>query len=233
MRNRWITVTAVGGLVLAAFWQAGASGPEGFEDSLVRESYGMGALIGGQLRGDISDVDPAAFLDGLGDALKGRELALAPEEIAEAVSDYEARRVAAYEESIRELASENARAGEAFRTAFAEEDGVTTLESGLQFKVLSAGEGDVPEANATVRVHYRGSLIDGTEFDSSYGLAEPAKFPLARVIPGFTEALSQMPVGSKWKVVLPPELAYGERGMGERIEPNATLIFELELIEIV
>jgi len=233
MRNRWITVTAASGMVLAAFWQAGASGAKALEDSLVRESYGMGALIGGQLRGDVSDVDPTAFLEGLGDALEGRELALAPEEIAQVVADYEARRVAAFQQEIRQLASENAQAGEAFRAAFAEEDGVTTLESGLQFKVLAAGDGDVPKADATVRVHYRGSLIDGTEFDSSYGWGEPAKFPLARVIPGFGEALSQMPVGSKWKVVVPPELAYGEQGMGERIEPNATLVFELELIEIV
>lgn len=233
MRNRWITMTAAGGLVLAAFWQAGASGPEGLEDPLTRESYGMGALIGGHLRGDVIDVDPAAFLEGLGDAMQGRELSLAPEQIVEAVSSYEARRVAAFEEGIRKLASENASAGEAFRTAFAEEEGVTTLASGLQFKVLESGEGKIPGADATVRVHYRGNLIDGTEFDSSYGLDEPARFALAGVIPGFSEALRQMSVGSKWKVVVPPELAYGEQGMGGRIEPNTTLVFELELIEIV
>ena len=233
MRNRWITMTAASGLVLAAFWQAGVSNSEGLEGPLIRESYGMGALIGGQLRTDIRDVDAAAFLQGLGDALEGRELSLAPEEVAEAVAGYEARRTAAFEAQVRTVASENASAGEAFRGAFAEEEGVTTLESGLQFKVLEVGEGDVPGAQATVRVHYRGSLIDGTEIDSSYDLGEPARFSLARAIPGFSEALSQMPVGSKWKVVVPPELAYGERGMGARIEPNATLVFELELIEIV
>ena len=136
MRNRWITMTTASGLVLAAFWQAGVSNSEGLEDPLIRESYGMGALIGGQLRTDIRDVDAAAFLEGLGDALEGRELSLVPEEVAEAVAGYEARRTAAFEAQVRKVASKNASAGEAFRGVFAAEEGVTTLESGLQFKVL-------------------------------------------------------------------------------------------------
>ena len=233
MRNRWILTTAASGLVLAGYWHASASGPEGFEDPVVRESYGMGAMIGDRLRSDVTDVDPAAFLKGLGDAMEARELSLTPEQISEAVTGYEERRVAAFEARLRSLAKKNADEGAAFRATFGEKEGVTTLPSGLQYKVLAQGKGEVPDGEATVRVHYRGHLIDGTEFDSSYELGEPARFSLHRVIPGFSEALSQMPEGSTWKVVVPPELAYGEQGAGPRIEPNSTLVFELELIEVV
>ncbi|HJO24583.1 MAG: FKBP-type peptidyl-prolyl cis-trans isomerase [Myxococcota bacterium] len=232
MRTRWITMTAISGMALAGCWQAGASAPEGLEEPIARQSYGMGALVGSQLSQDITGVDRAAFVRGLSDAMEGRELALDAPELTAAVADYEAGRQAAFEEQIQAVAEENANSGKAFRDAFATEDGVTTLASGLQYRVLKEGEGENPAPDATVRVHYRGSLIDGTEFDSSYAQGEPVQFPLARVIPGFSEALSRMSVGSKWKVVVPPELAYGEQGAGPHIEPNSTLVFEIELIEV-
>ena len=233
MRIRWITTTAIAGMAMAGCWQADASGPEGLEDPIARQSYGMGALVGSQLSQDITGVETSAFVKGLSDAMEGRDLALDIPQLAAAVSDYEAGRQAAFEAQIQALSQENATSGKTFREAFAAEEGVTTLASGLQYKVLKQGDGENPAPDATVSVHYRGSLIDGTEFDSSYAQGEPVRIPLARVIPGFSEALSRMSVGSKWKVVVPPELAYGEQGAGPQIAPNSTLVFELELIEVV
>ena len=232
MRIRWITMTAISGMALAGCWQAGASAPDGIEDPIARQSYGMGALIGSQLSQEITGIETEAFVKGLTDAMEGRELALDVPQLTAAIAEYEASQKAAFNEQMQVLAEENAASGKSFRDAFAAEDGVTTLASGLQYKVLKQGDGENPAPDATVRVHYRGSLIDGTEFDSSYTQGEPASFPLARVIPGFSEALSRMNVGSKWKIVVPPELAYGEQGAGQHIAPNATLVFEVELLEI-
>ena len=232
MRIRWITMTAISGMALVGCWQAGATAPEGLEDPIDRQSYGMGALIGSQLSQDITGVETGAFVKGLTDAMEGRELALDVPQLAAAVTEYEASRQAAFEEQMKAVADANAASGQTFRDAFANQDGVITLASGLQYQVIAEGEGETPASDATVQVHYRGSLIDGTEFDSSYAQGEPARFPLARVIPGFSEALSRMSVGSKWKIVVPPELAYGEQGAGEFIAPNSTLVFEVELIEI-
>jgi len=232
MRIRWITMTAISGMVLAGCWQAGATAPEGLEDPIAQQSYGMGALVGSQLSQDITGVETAAFVKGLTDAMEGRELALDVPQLAAAISDYEARQQAAFEQQMQAVAQENAASGQTFRNSFATEEGVTTLASGLQYKVLKQGDGENPAPDATVQVHYRGSLIDGTEFDSSYAQGEPVRFPLARVIPGFSEALSRMSVGAKWKIVVPPELAYGEQGVGTHIAPNSTLVFEVELIEV-
>jgi FKBP-type peptidyl-prolyl cis-trans isomerase FklB len=109
---------------------------------------------------------------------------------------------------------------------------VVTLPSGLRYKVLKEGSGKQPTADDTVKVHYRGTLVDGTEFDSSFSRNQPAVFPVSRVIPGWTEALQLMKEGAKWQLVLPPELAYGDKGAGPRIGPNATLVFEVELLEV-
>jgi FKBP-type peptidyl-prolyl cis-trans isomerase FklB len=131
------------------------------------------------------------------------------------------------------LAEENLRKGKEFLAANAAAEGVKTLESGLQYKILSKGEGAVPTQEDTVKVHYRGTLIDGTEFDSSYQQGQPAEFPVAGVIPGWVEVLQLMHEGEKLQVAIPPQLAYGENGAPPVIEPNTVLIFELELLEIV
>jgi FKBP-type peptidyl-prolyl cis-trans isomerase len=138
--------------------------------------------------------------------------------------------VAAMQASIKEKAQKNLADGEKFLTENKTKEGVKTTESGLQYKVLEAGEGPSPKAGDTVTVHYRGTFVDGTEFDSSYQRGEPATFPLTGVIPGWTEALQLMKKGSKWMLFIPSELAYGERGAGNRIPPNSTLIFEVELL---
>ena len=127
---------------------------------------------------------------------------------------------------------ENKAAGEKFLAENKTKEGVVTTESGLQYKVIKAGKGEIPTKESTVKVHYKGTLIDGTEFDSSYKREEPTSFRADRVIAGWTEALTMMPVGSKWELYIPQELAYGVRGAGEQIKPFSTLIFEVELLEI-
>jgi FKBP-type peptidyl-prolyl cis-trans isomerase len=127
---------------------------------------------------------------------------------------------------------ENLAAGTAYLEQNRAKPGVTTTASGLQYEVLRAGDGERPSAESVVRIHYRGTLIDGTEFDSSYGRGEPAEFPIDGVIAGFSEALRLMPVGSQWRIVIPSDIAYGPSGSGP-IGPNSTLIFEIELLEIV
>ena len=131
-----------------------------------------------------------------------------------------------------ELAEENLSQGEAFLAENGKREGVISLPSGLQYEVIHDVSGDTPEATDTVVTHYRGTLIDGKEFDSSHRRGEPASFPVNRVIPGWTEALQLMTVGSKWKLFIPSNLAYGEGGAGKVIGPNATLIFEIELLGI-
>lgn len=132
----------------------------------------------------------------------------------------------------KQLAEENLSQGEEFLAENGKREGVISLPSGLQYEVIQDGNGDVPTATNTVVTHYRGTLISGVEFDSSYSRGEPASFPVNRVIPGWTEALQLMSVGSKWKLFIPSNLAYGEQGAGKVIEPNATLIFEIELLGI-
>lgn len=133
---------------------------------------------------------------------------------------------------MKNLAEKNTKEGEAFLEANKKKSGVITLPSGLQYKILKEGNGAKPTATQTVKCHYRGTLIDGKEFDSSYKRGEPTEFPVGGVIKGWTEALQLMPVGSKWELYIPSTLAYGERGAGQTIGPNAVLIFEIELLSI-
>ena len=140
--------------------------------------------------------------------------------------------MAKHAEVMNTLGEKNKKEGEVFLAENKKKEGVTTLPSGLQYKVIKAGTGKKPKSTDTVTVNYRGTLIDGTEFDSSYRRGEPASFGVSGVIPGWTEAMQLMQEGAKWQVVVPPNLAYGEKGAGPNIGPNATLIFEIELISI-
>ncbi len=140
--------------------------------------------------------------------------------------------MAAREKEMTEMAGKNLTEGEAFLAANKAKEGVKTLESGLQYKVLTPGEGKSPKATDKVTVHYRGTLLDGTEFDSSHKRGEPAVFQVDQVIPGWTEALKLMKPGAKWELYIPAKLAYGERGAGQKIAPNATLVFEVELLKV-
>jgi FKBP-type peptidyl-prolyl cis-trans isomerase len=168
---------------------------------------------------------------GIEDAMQGREPAVPAGELQEVMNTFgqEIERAMAAERDAE--AQENAIAGEAFMAENARNEGVTTTASGLQYEVLREGEGERPRRDQSVRVHYRGTLIDGTEFDSSYG-GDPVTFPVNGLIPGFTEALLMMPEGSQYRVAIPSDMAYGPMGSGQ-IGPNETLIFEIELVEIV
>ena len=206
--------------------------PAAGDDSEVnqRYSYAMGVRLGELLRGQgIDALDSAAFAAAIDDVLKDRPLRLSPAEIRDAIVAQQ--RLLAEQKAQR--AADNLRAGQAFLAQNAANPDVVVLASGLQYRVLVHGDGPQPTLQDTVRVHYHGTLIDGRVFDSSVERGEPAEFPLSGVVAGFREALSLMHVGDRWQVFLPSTLAYGENGAGADIGPNETLIFELELLDIV
>jgi FKBP-type peptidyl-prolyl cis-trans isomerase FklB len=184
-------------------------------------SYIIGTDIGGNLKRQSVDVDPNILVRGIQDALSGAKPLLSKEEIQETMVAFQ-----------KEMADKQKQRGEAFLSENKKKEGVKTLPSGLQYKVVKAGTGKKPKVNDTVTVNYRGTLIDGTEFDSSFRRGQPATFQVSGVIPGWTEAMQLMAEGAKWQLFIPPNLAYGERGAGGLIGPNATLIFEVELISV-
>jgi len=184
-------------------------------------SYIIGTDIGGNLKRQSIDIDPNILARGVQDALSGATPLLSKEEIQETMVAFQ-----------KEMMEKQKQRGEAFLSENKKKEGVKTLPSGLQYKVIKAGTGKKPKVNDTVTVNYRGTLIDGTEFDSSFRRGQPAAFPVSGVIPGWTEALPLMQEGAKWQLFVPPNLAYGERGAGGLIGPNATLIFEVELISV-
>jgi len=223
------------GIVLVAAAAAAQDAPA-LKAPREKLSYALGMDLGNQLRKQSVDVDPATFGKGLSDALSGGKTLLTEEEarglIAELQKDLKAKQAAAQAEKMKELSEKNKKEGGAFLDANKKKEGVVTLPSGLQYRILKAGEGKKPTIDDTVVCQYRGTLVDGTEFDSSYKRNQPATFPVKGVIKGWTEALQLMPVGSKWELVIPPDLAYGDRGAGNVIGPGATLIFEVELVSI-
>jgi FKBP-type peptidyl-prolyl cis-trans isomerase len=201
-------------------------------DQKAKNSYAVGVEMGVKLRGTALDLDPELVSRGMKDGLTGNDTLLDVTELNAAVAalrlDYRMKT----EEARKQLADKNKKEGEAFLAANKTSDGVVALESGLQYKILKEGSGAKPSSEDSVVCHYRGTLIGGQEFDSSLKRDKPASFPLKRVIKGWSEALQLMPVGSKWALYVPPNLAYGERGSRGRIGPNATLIFEVELLSI-
>ena len=194
-------------------------------------SYAMGMDLGAQLKARTVDIDPAIFARGLKDALSGAKTVLTEDEARALIAELQKAQLARQAALAKAVGDRNKTEGDAFLAANKAKPGVVTLPSGLQYKVLTPGTGKKPLATDTVVCQYRGTLINGTEFDSSYKSGQPATFPLNKVIKGWTEVLQLMPAGSKWQVFIPPALAYGERGSGV-IGPNATLIFEIELVAI-
>ncbi len=191
-------------------------------------SYAVGVQIALSLRHDGPHFDVDALTQAIEDVLAGAPLRLSPEEMQQAFNAFQAKR----QEERRQLAAENARKGKAFLAANGKKSGVVTLPSGLQYQVIKEGKGEKPRLSDAVVVNYRGTFIDGEEFDSSYKRGEPATFTVGQVIQGWQEVLPLMPVGSHWKVFIPAELAYGERGAGDDIGPNETLVFDIELLAI-
>jgi len=191
-------------------------------------SYAMGALFSQNLDQKQLELDIPAFLQAIEDSLKNAEPKMTTQEMQAILTKFqeeESKQLAA-------LAEKNLAEGKKFLEENKGKEGVTELPSGLQYKIVSEGDGEKPTADSTVTVHYRGMLLDGTEFDSSYSRGEPIQLQLARVIKGWQEALPLMKVNSKWQIYVPSELAYGAHGAGNAIGPNAALIFDIELISI-
>jgi FKBP-type peptidyl-prolyl cis-trans isomerase FklB len=195
-------------------------------------SYAMGMDLGGQLKTNSVDIDPALFAEGLKAVLAGGKTLLTADEAKAVIAKLQLAMVSKQAAIAKAAGEKNKTEGETFLAANKAKEGVVTLPSGLQYKVLTTGTGSKPTAEQTVMCNYRGTLVDGKEFDSSYKRGQPATFPVKGVIAGWTEVLQLMPVGSKWQVFIPSNLAYGERGAGADIGPNATLIFEIELVAI-
>jgi len=194
--------------------------------------YAIGIQIGSQLAQTKESLDTDALILGINDALAQNKPKLTNEEMQQAKMAFQQEVQAKAQKQIAELAQKNKAEGEAFLAANKTKEGVVTLPSGLQYKVLKEGTGATPTVTDTVVTHYTGKLINGQVFDSSVQRGEPATFPVNGVIPGWTEALQKMKVGGKWELVIPADLAYGERGAGQAIAPNSVLVFEIELLDI-
>jgi FKBP-type peptidyl-prolyl cis-trans isomerase FklB len=195
-------------------------------------SYALGMNLGTNLHKQSVPVDPNILLRGLKDALAGGKTALTEDQARAALTEVQNEMRKKQQEQMHAAGEASKKEGDAFLAANKTKDGVVTLPSGLQYKILTQGAGPKPTATDSVVCNYRGTLINGTEFDSSYKRGEPATFPVSGVIKGWTEALQLMPVGSKYQLFVPSDLAYGERSPGPEIAPDSTLIFEVELLSI-
>ncbi len=212
--------------------QAGAADKAQLKTDKDRNSYVIGIDIGNSLKQQPLELDAELIGRGIKDALAGAQLLLSEQELKDALTALQKELMAKQQAMAKEKGEKNKKEGEAFLAKNKKAKGVKTTKSGLQYKVLSEGTGAKPAADSTVTVHYKGTLIDGSEFDSSHKRGQPATFAVNGVIPGWTEALQLMKEGSKYQIFIPAELAYGERGAGAVIGPNAVLIFEVELLSI-
>lgn len=201
-----------------------------FDTIEAQASYGIGLQVGQQLsESGLEGLLPEALVAGIADALEGKQPAVPVDVVHRALREIHERADAVRRDRQQAMAVE----GQQFLEENIKREGVSSTESGLQFSVIKQGDGPIPSRQDRVRVHYTGKLIDGSVFDSSVARGEPAEFPVSGVIAGWIEALTLMPVGSKWELVIPQNLAYGERGAGASIPPFSTLVFEVELLEIL
>ena len=198
---------------------------------LEKLSYSLGIILGERIQNDFGDLDPNFVLEGLKDSKDPNSWKLDRPAINQAVQDAQTRIRAQQEQQVEAMAEANLKSGEAFLAENAKKDGVTVTASGLQYRVITEGAGDAPKATDTVKVHYEGRLISGDVFDSSIARGEPVSFPLNGVIPGWSEGVQLMKVGSKFEFTIPSALAYGPSGTGP-IPPNSVLVFDVELLEI-
>ncbi|WP_323775077.1 FKBP-type peptidyl-prolyl cis-trans isomerase [Alcanivorax sp.] len=224
------------GIVLAGSVLLAACGQDNAEVKTddQKASYALGFRSAEQMR-SLENLDLDAMVAGLRDGFDEKgESRLGDEDLDQLIRDFQGRMMAAQQKKVEEEAGKNLEASEKFLADNAERDGVTVTDSGMQYEVLASGEEGAasPTLNDTVEVHYHGTLPDGTVFDSSVERDQPATFGLQQIIPGWQEALPMMKEGDKWKIVLPPSLAYGEQGAGGDIGPNQVLIFEIELLDV-
>lgn len=235
--TRTVLILALASPLLSFDEKAAAGDKPLLQDQKAKKSYAVGLQLGNQIKASAPlELDADLVSRGVKDGLAGAETLLTEAEMKAALEALQADARTKQKELLKQTAEKNKAEGEAFLTANKAKEGVVTLESGLQYKVLKAGDGKKPTVNDTVSCHYRGTLIDGTEFDSSIARNRPATFAVNQVIKGWIEALQLMPVGSKWQLFIPSGLAYGEKGpLGKgrsKIGPNATLIFEVELLSV-
>ena len=209
-----------------------ANAAKGLETLEQKASYSFGVDFAKRLQQQGIDLDISALNHGIKDQASGNTLAFEEGQMTQFKAEYTEQLRAKLVQEQQQLAAKNLEAGKQFLAENAKKEGVVTTASGLQYKVISSGDGKMPKAEDTVTTHYRGTLIDGREFDSSYSRGQPASFPVKGVIKGWTEALQLMKVGDKWELYIPSELAYGEAQRSELIQPNSTLVFELELLSI-
>ncbi len=227
MKLQLISTLALGWLVSSV---AAQDKPD-LKDPTQKASYALGVDMAAGFKAHDIKVDPKALAAGLADALAGKP-ALSQQEVRDTLTKFNEEVTAKAEAKDKVDGEKNLKAGEAFLAANAKKPGVKTTASGLQYKVITPGTGATPKVTDTVKVHYHGTLIDGTVFDSSVQRGQPVVFPVSGVIAGWTEALQMMKVGDKWQLFIPAKLAYGERSPSPLIGPNSTLIFEVELLGI-
>jgi FKBP-type peptidyl-prolyl cis-trans isomerase FklB len=195
-------------------------------------SYSLGLVLGQKLQADLSTLDLEAFTAAISAVYEGKDPLMDEQQVGETMQAFQMKKMEEQRQEMAKLAQDNLEAGQKYLADNGKKKGVKTTASGLQYEELTAGTGKQPTAEDTVKVHYRGTLLDGTEFDSSYARNEPVSFPLNGVIPGWTEGLQLMKEGGKAKLAIPADLAYGPGGMGNAIAPNSTLLFEVELLEV-
>lgn len=209
-----------------------ASADIGLETDAEKFSYALGLNLGTRLKSDGMEINTANFASGISHGMGDGTALMTPEQVNQTLMEASERQRREADAARAASAEKNLAAGQAYLDENAKKEGVVTTDSGLQYKVLKAGEGKKPSADDTVSVHYRGTLIDGTEFDSSHKRGQPAEFPVTGVIQGWVEALQLMTVGSTWELTIPADLAYGEAGSPPVIGPSSVLLFEVELLEI-
>ncbi|MDH5768788.1 MAG: FKBP-type peptidyl-prolyl cis-trans isomerase [Nitrospirota bacterium] len=202
------------------------------KDQKDKVSYSIGTNIGNNFKKQSVDINPDALVQGIKDALSGEKALMTEQEMNETMKAFQQEMMTKQAELAKIVGEKNKTEGDIFLAENKKKKGVITLPSGLEYKVINEGSGAIPKLTDKVTVHYRGTLIDGTEFDSSYRRGQTATFPVNGIIAGWKEALQLMKAGSKWQLFIPPTLAYGERGAGRTIGPNATLIFDIELLSI-
>ena len=220
--------------ILAGLFASTLFAQEGgaLKDEKDKVSYSIGLDIGNTFKKQNMDINPEVLMSGLRDAMTGKKPLLTEEQVKETMTAYSKSMMEKQASQAKEAGAKNAAAGEKFLAENKTKEGVKTTASGLQYKVIKEGSGASPKETDTAVVNYRGTLLNGTEFDSSYKRNEPASFPVNRVIKGWTEGLQLMKPGAKYQFFIPASLAYGERGAGQDIGPNETLTFEVELLEV-
>jgi FKBP-type peptidyl-prolyl cis-trans isomerase FklB len=228
MKLKYLTPLAALALVATAL----ADHPTPLKDQRDKASYSIGVNIGGGIKSNALDLNTEALIAGIQDGIAGAKPQLTDKEREETLMAFEQEMTKKETERLKEVAEKNKKEGAEFLVANKAKDGVKTLPSGLQYKILAEGNGAQPKPTDQITVNYRGTLLDGTEFDNSYKRGSPATLTLTGVIKAWSEALPLMKTGAKWQLFVPADLAYGEQGAGRVIGPNSTLIFEIELVGI-